>query len=362
MIRIEFDTSKRWMIGVGVFFAVVFGFLMPLLSGHTKIHVPVPPEKIGYSYEMPRVETIEIPFDLSGRKVVRKYPEVPTAAPVAYKAPVIPAVGSGTTGKAFPKITKKEDPKKKKAKTPSVAKKKDHQVKVVTASDRFRMKPEPPKPPTNSSPPAPGFAYFAPTAPTAPDPIDDTKKDDDVLDPSTWQSLLQNQPSASNVAKFMKARLDGKVNDAAFFRIVVVLLQDHAEDRRKAGLQLLDQDTSPQTYEFLVLRTPTMPGDLQPRLQALTAKYTTPTKMFLLARVLASSSNKTVLLAALSQLSQVAASAGPSPVPGQPTNPSSATVLAQLNSMVSVLRKVSQNPDQAVAGQAKSLLSALQKS
>lgn len=368
MIRWQFDNSKIWFIVGGVGVAVVSVFIS-LIPSRTRIQTPAP-DKIAYSYEMPRMETNEMPFDISGRRVVRQYPagEQPQAAVPFVKQEVAPiAKTNGTAGKAFPKI-KKETAKEKaareakeRAKKVAEARKKNHKVQVISASDRFRMRAETERPKIQTPPPQQYAPYVVqgPQTPVVDDPLPD-KPDDDVIDPSTWQSMLQAQPNAANISKFMKARTEGKIADGAFYRIVTVLLQDRAPDRRKAALQILDTDTAPKTYEFIVLGALSLGPDIQAELRTLQAKYTTPSKIFLLGRVLASTANKTVLLAALLQLNQAASTAGPLPAPGQPAGQNTG-IHAQLNSMLGVLRKVAQNPDANVSGQAKALLSTLQK-
>lgn len=357
MIRLEVDNSKKWIIA-GLAALALGGFLISLLSKRAVIIVPVAPEKITYSYEMPRGDFNEQRFDLSGRTVIRRYPQQPqqqTVVPVAAKPAV--AVKGKAVAKVDPKKAAKEKAEKAKKQAAAAARKKMKVDLVNTARTRSGLSPDAAQTPTAPAPVQSGYYY--PTATTSAAPLDPPdKKDDDDLDISTWQSLLQAHPTAENIAKFMRARNAGKVADAGFYRIVTALIQDGADDRRRAGIQILDQDTSPKTYEFIVLMTPKMNAEAQAQLKTLQAKYSTPAKVFQLGRVLATTQSNVVLLAALTQLTQAVGNSSQGGGSGQP---SGGSIMVQLTAMSSVLAKVAQNPDTAVAQQAKNLLSLLPK-
>lgn len=366
MIRLELDNNRRFtMIAIAivvfVFFFVLFLPKKQIYRGHLGA------DSITYSYEMPRTQSAEVPFDLSNREVVQRYNQNPQANPEATvtTAPVPAAKVAQDKAKkaadAKKKAAKKDDKKDPKAQGKRAKMKVD-----VTNTSRTSWT-------ANSTPDASdaamsgGSGYWASPggAQAQGATTDPNNPQDDNIDVSTWLSMLQNHPSSDIIQKFLKARNAGQIGDGDFYRIVSALLQDGASDRQKAGVSILSADVSPSTYEFLVVKANSFSGDVQSQLKALLNSYATA-KFLVLGRVLASSQTKAVLQSALGQLAQVvSASKAPTPpttggttgVSGQATTGVSA---AQLMSFTGVLQKLAKNSDSSIASQAQTILTQIQ--
>lgn len=261
------------------------------------------PTSASFSYEMPRPQNYEPGFDLSDREVERDFT----------KLPGLPAMK-----KATEKAKAKVDPKKAEADKKAVAAKKAAEAKaraaaLAAAKRRLQVKTVNTArastltanfiPGSNSQTGMYGDSGIAGTDTTA-NPADNKKEDEDEqLTASQWRSLLQSSPSAENIAKFIKAKHEGKIDSTTYYQIVHELLVDSASDRRRAALAILDQDISAKTFEFLVTSLASAPSDAKAQIQKALASYAQPSKMALLIRVLSSSKDAAVLQTAATQLS-----------------------------------------------------------
>lgn len=261
------------------------------------------PTSASFSYEMPRPQNYEPGFDLSDREVEHDFT----------KLPGLPAMKV-----AADKAKAKVDPKKADADKKAVAAKKAAQAKsraaaLAAAKRRLDVKTvNTARAATLTANFIPGSdsqtAFYGDSGIAAGDnttsPNDTTKKEEDEeqLTASQWRSLLQSSPSAENIAKFIKAKQEGKIDSASYYQIVHELLVDSALDRRRAALAILDQDISAKTFEFLVTSLASAPSDAKAQIQKALASYAQPSKMALLVRVLASSKDAAVLQTAAAQL------------------------------------------------------------
>lgn len=391
------------MIVFSVAVATAVAALSYFLPDKSNIGVLRSNESVIYSYEMPRVEPSRAPEPVAAVRAEGQLP--PPTAEVASS----PNEGQSDVGavidlspQSSPSDAKSSGGKKPKSDKAAV-KKKGAKNKNAKKKVNARRRPLPrsqkvaakeikntwrtaivPEDDTNSgyANPTPGPISYDPNQtpqPQQPAPKGD-EEDEQELHESTWQSLLQTNPTPENIQKFQRARAAGKISDAAFYQIVTILIQDNGADRRRAGIALLDRDLTPRTYEYIVGKLNDSNPELKNAVRQLYGTYTAPAKFGVLQRVLTSSSDKVVLTNGLSQVERLIAIAASSPVPptSPPASPSPAPAPAdgttasvsptstvikpqqvaftQLSGFVSPLKNLTQHPDSRIAEKAKDLL------
>jgi len=225
-------------------------------------------------------------------------------------------------------------------------------------------------------------APIANAADNAPNAGGSAKAEDD-LNAAQWRSLLQSAPTAANVARFVAAYNDDKIDATSFYQIVHELLSDSADDRRKGGLAILESTPSELTFEFMVSDASQFSTDVQTSLKTKVAEYSDAAKLGIVNQVLGKATDVNVLLmattelsAALNQYKILIASAGSTPATA--TTAATATVAKvsapsvpvrrlaggltaqQFQSFLSNLQKLAKNSNQSLAAQAKNLIALIQ--
>jgi hypothetical protein len=285
------------VVGLTLFFSYWVRFM-------NKHHSLVPGAQI-FSYEMPRPKNFEPPFDLSDAEVIRRYQTLPalpakSAAPIPVKAKVDPKKAAADKAAA----AKKEAAQKAAAaKAAAAARKKNVSVEVVDTQVAPTLTVET----IADVQTAPATAYVgsietAQSPAAADEDAAEDKEEDLNLSAAQWRSLLQTNPTAQNVSKFIRAKQSGKLDSNTYYQIVHELLVDSAEDRRKAALAILDADVSAPTFVFMVTQLQQAPAEAQTALKSRIDSYSDAAKIFVLARVMNSSSETAVLEAATSRV------------------------------------------------------------
>lgn len=292
--------SYSTQIWIGV--ALICGFvsLIGFLSPHIKMsRGPMGNEDVAYSYEMPRGgESEDAPFDLSLRDVRRERRELEAlkmkeqAKAVALVAPSGAALVAGTGAK---KSNTTVTAVTQMAAAGRVT------IAAVSETDRFRMKSG--SGIQNTANPNVGQIYYQQQVPAKQKSTTKDVEEEVVLTAAQWRSLLQTQPTNANISKFMIARSMGQIEEGSLIEIVRDLLKDSADDRRNAGLNILDQAASSKIFEFLISGKAELAFDLQLEMQKRTESYSTPERIMYLGPVLAGSEDKATIAGALEQIS-----------------------------------------------------------
>lgn len=370
-MRLRFDGQTRRLIYFFIALVAVFvmGSLLPKASSYR-----IPKEiDLAYSYEMPRMDP---PYPSSSHQSHIARAEALESGGARLAEPPELKFAKQEGSKVGKKKTSKKDAKKKKTKKTAKQLQKEkrerlakaraywaarRRAKAQIAREEIRKRQAEAQAERNAR-----AAYnasnvvYVPTLPPK-EVVEESlpPREEEDLDPSTWQARLQTQPDGPTIQKFMKARADGKIDDASFYRIVLVLLQDAASDRQRAGLAILETDQSEKTFQFIVLRSREFRPEVQQELQRLQGSYAQAHRLPILGRVLMIESNSTVVMAALNIIEK-AFSGSRRGNPNQPGRQSRPVRLSQLSYFLGPLRKVSEGSDAAAASKAKSLIAQLE--
>lgn len=258
---------------------------------------PIP----GFSYFMPRPQNFEPRFDLSDREVDRHHKAMESA-----RKNGLPVVSGKIDTKKLKRSAVKGAPKGAAAKKAAqAARKPKTSVSVVDTSRKAGLRAYDNE--LTASPSGPTLAFgvagrgLTQTAPAEETPQE--KEEEDLkLSASQWRALLQTAPNGQNISKFIRAKQAGYLESSAYYQIIHELLADSAEDRRKAGLAILDHDVSSTTFEFIVGEMAQAPSDLQASLKTRLEAYSQPARLGHLVRVLSSSESVPALEAGLDRL------------------------------------------------------------
>ncbi|PWU15789.1 MAG: hypothetical protein C5B49_11335 [Bdellovibrio sp.] len=370
-IELEIKT-KLLLLACGMGF---IGFLLnSALPKQLTYHFPREGQDLSFSYEMPRSHVPLAPAVTDAGGLMPRKKIVAASSPESSPKSEAPAAKPATPPVTAKPAAAAAKPAVDKAKAAQIARQKALQQKQASeaaARKRLNVQVTNTQPWGKSvdddepvNPPVVAMPYFPPVA--NPDVNRNDKPQDDTdltMDPSTWQALLQTHPTAENVSKFLQAHHQGKVADEVFYAIAGVLIQDRADDRRKAGLALLAGTPDIATFEYLVMKGPSFPADVQPQLKAILSSYST-THIGILAQVLATEKNKQILIVALtlaqSAVAAVAASAQTTPggllTPAQPTGAHASPLKSALQAPLTSLGK---NSDSQIASEAKTILAML---
>ncbi len=382
-------STKTWTV-IGTIGVVLFcSYWMRLGIGRTAW---APAAAAIFSYEMPRPKNFDPGFDISDRGVDRQYTTHAQLSNGKSEVKAVPPKITPQKNAAAKAATLKADLAKKAFAAKAAAhqkaaalRKKKAAVEVVDTSRKQTMTAVVVN--TQIESPYQGGGGRARPAVKNPEvsPIDkdDQKDEEDGLSVAQWRTLMQLSPTPQNVARFVKAKHDGKIDSTSAFQIVHELLVDSAEDRRKAGLAIIDASSSATTFAFLVTEAEQAPTDVQPQLKSRTDGYTQPAKLGFLNQILNSSEPLNVLTAATVRLTKALAeykqlaenqqTTGPESGNSPPTNPTQVAGLLQpvrrmaggltaqhFLAFVSTLQKIAKQTNSTLAAQATSLLSEIQ--
>ena len=319
------------------------------------------PRSSSFSYEMPRPQTLEPGFDLSDRRVERTFKSLPALAqPKVNAADVKKAVAQAAADqKRKAAATAQAKARAQAAARAKSVRAKRHKVEVVDTSRATSGMAMAGADEQTYGGYSPGqIGNTAAGAPTA----QDQQEDEDLnLSAGQWRSLLQSAPTQANVARFLKARQAGKIDETTYYQIVRELLIDSAADRQRAALMIVNADLNSRTYEFLVTALEQVPADVKPQVQRALDSYSQATRIGILARVLTSSRNNAVLVAATTQIATAFSEFRKSyqPSSNQGRRLAGAAGLGQFKSLVPALQRVSQGSGSA-ADQARQLMTDIQ--
>lgn len=356
ILREQESYSTQIWIGVGLIgiFCALVSFLSPQVRGN---RAPMSGEDVSYSYEMPRAEPEEGPFDLSGRDVKRDRRELEALQKRAQSAALAAGTGAGAKAGAHGTQTPTKPISVKPASAPTATAKLE--VETISESDRYKMSSGLSGVESTANPTASNY-YNNNYNPAKAPSTNDKKEEDAKLTSAQWRSLMHLQPTSLNVTKLLNARNKGDIDDVTVLEITKELLKDASDERRKAGLMVLDRMTSAKTFEFLVKEKAEFGSELQVQMQKRIESYALPTKLIYLGPVLAAVEDNVVLSAAMEQL-QIAVAQYKKHQEGQITQSSGEVAsLQQLRIFVSTLRRVGQNEDTIVAQQALDLSTTIQ--
>ncbi len=353
----ENHISRNWPVWMVIGF-MGFSFYWVAQSWNTSSPIASAEE---LSYQMIRPQAFEAEYDLSGRKVVRSFDKSQRVAsadgPEALRQPL-------NANKAAPTAPKKDDKKKKTAA-------KD-QKKKSTVSTRFI--PADKKSigggsnSLNGGTTDAGGYYgggFSPTAQVQ--AAEAQKKDESKVSAAQWREILLSQPTAENANAFAAAFAKGDVEGAAFYSIANELLSSADLNRQQAGLQVLRNDSSANGFALLAkhYNSTSTPTDLKSSIYTVLSSYGSASKIAVLSRVLYSSDENTVLLAAQILDETIAAQASNVQVSGdrggirQPGS-SAPIAKAQWVQFLSPLQRLSASANASLAERAQDLLNRIQ--
>lgn len=385
MIQVREETNWKIWVGVGAL-GFVLVYLATFSAGKLVQKASYEPEGAVYSYQMPRVESAEAPFDLSGRNVERKI----IGALEGSKAG-LGATGSATATLAKDKNLKAKAKSSKPNLTPAQAKalaakknadivkaknlakakalheerRRRFQMQILQDKERARFQAEM-EAGGDWNPMSVNFVGgFEGSAPAQDaGPGDSKKEEDETLSVAQWRALLQVSPSASNVSRLVKALGKGEVEVAAFYQIAKELLMDSAADRRKAGLLLLSSVATVASYEFMVLHQSEFSPEVQAELKQEIAKYSQPAYLSVTSRVLSTSKESAVLSSALGNLTTAVEAYKKQPAPGtisgQGGSKEPRITISALSQFLNGLNGLGQSEDPLLADQAKNLTRTIQ--
>lgn len=386
MIQVQNETNWKIWVGVGAL-GFVLVYLATFSAGSLVQKNAYEPEGASYSYQMPRVEAVEAPFDLSGRLVERKLIGAlvsekaglgasPKAAPVGASKPSVKAnakkaILTPAQAKAMAAKKNAEAAKAKlvaKAKAQNEERRRRFQMQVLQEREKAKFQAEADAA-GEWTPVTAGYSGGFEAAPATPDKASDDsqkKEDEDLnLSAAQWRTLLQVSPTAANVAKLVKAFGKGKIDATAFYEITKELLMDSAADRRKAGLMLVSSVASVATYEFMVLHQAELGPEAQAEVKKEIAKYSQPSYLTLTSRVIATSKESAVLSSALGNLASAIETYKKQPAPGTISGQGGAkgpmVTVSALSQFLNGLNSVGLSEDPLLAEQAKNLTRTIQE-
>lgn len=382
MIQVNAETNWKIWTGVGL-----FGFFLVYLatfSAGRLVQKVTGSDPVSYSYEMPKLEPAEAPFDLSGRRVQRKVigsliSEVDRAgvSPVATSVPAVKgAAVNGKNVKLTPAQVKAAALKKSteaaaKAKALQVAKSKALQEQRKKRFEMLVLEQQRKKSLLSAEAISAGEStYTVATAgfesPAPESANEEEKKEDEDLNLSIaqWRALLQVSPTAANVNRLVRALDKKKIDSASFYQIAKELLRDSAADRHKAGFLMLSSVATVGTYEFMVTQMNDMSPEVQAALKKEIAKYSQPSLLSVTSRVISTSKETAVISSALGNLATALENYKKQPASGtissQGGAKNPAITAGALAQFLNGLSTVGQNEDPALAAQAKNLSQSIQ--
>lgn len=346
----ESYSMQIWLAvaGLGGFIALL-GFLSPQLR---QSRSPMGGEDVSYSYEMPRVEPEEGPFDLSDREVSRQQRELEALIAKKKKAEVVAKAKATAQAKAAAQAQATAQAKAAAARRT--------QIQTISASDRYqRMKSSSAQGSETSYQPAYNYGYANAAAPA----LESGKKDEDEerLSRAQWLALLQSQPNSGNVNKLLKARSKGQIDDLSVLEIGRDLLKDSSDERRAAGFMIVDRWPSTATFEFLVKAKSEFGTDLQTELQKRIVSYSEAARLSFLGPILARSQDKVVVAAALEQVETAVENYRKYQTSGgNSAQTGGVATLGQLQIFVNTLNQVAKSGDPALAQLAQAVSTDIQ--
>lgn len=346
----ETSTNQIWIaaavVGLGIAVMLLWS---PQLR---RERMPLGGEDLTYSYVMPRAEPEDGPFDLSGRDVKRHLHGLEPLKDVSTKPKA--GIQKDLAKKAVQDAAKKAAAAAKAAAVKqSSTKTARMRVQSVSASDRFRMKPGSAGLEKSANPLAP---IYSGAGQLQKKNNSDKQQEEEKLSAAQWRAQLLVQPTAGNVSKLIAARNKGDIDDTAVLSIAEDLLKDSSEDRRTAGLLILEQMPSAKTFEFMVKNKSEFSSDLQTQIQKKIDSYGTAAKIVYLGPVILSTaaSDKSAVSAALS-LIQTAVSEYKKVKAGSVKQTATTVTLSQLQIFVGGLGRLSKGSDTTLAQTATTL-------
>jgi|GEM_PF-3785169 len=134
------------------------------------------------------------------------------------------------------------------------------------------------------------------------DPVQENEEKEKAknrLSLSEWKSLVSNTPSKANIDKLLAAKRARQIRLDEYYAVVKELVISGAEDRQRAGIYALQKDVSAETFEFMVTVRAQALNTVQGQIQTLITKYSEPSQLDELSRVVIASKNPTVVLEAM---------------------------------------------------------------
>lgn len=350
-------------------FAIVLGVILVLASIFRINFSSTPKKEEIAGYEMIRPSEYTGGFDLSGREIDRivkggqKLAEVASPA----KAALVKA------GAAAPKAKLVNNRSKNAAAAAAYAaaqKRRKGSLTLNTVNTRgdsmgprFTLDSIDTNRATN---PTPNLGRVADVEPqTPPAPVVETQEEN-RLSFAQWRSLLQSQPTSANAAAFLKAHAQGEIDHNSFYQIALELFSDSAEDRRKIGMMLLNQDTTLAGFEPISKAYAKASEAQRSDLWKVLLGYGQPAKFSGLATAF-NSSDKNVVMMAGQVLNTAIQSYKQRPVLASVAEAAVRTAAAVTSSnansfkiFIPVLTKLSKSTDLGIAQMAKSLLDSIQ--
>ncbi len=324
------------------------------------------------SYQMARPNGDSVPYDLSGRQVIRTIlsrPAAPAMAAVVPRAPTLISPPTGpkppiakTPNKILPKAKQAALAKKKAADLAAAAAKAKAKVavrvveaagngnsKIADSGEKSNLSNEtsPYVAPVNSNPP---------TAETNVKAHDHEEKP--KLSSGQWRSLLFVQPSAKNGSDFLAAFHSKDLDAQSFYSISADLLSDTAADRQGLAIFILKQEDSAKTFSILVVHdNDKNPEPVKTQIHALVQSYAETPRFPALTAALGSTDSN-VLSKATQLLNQsIDSQQATASISRNSRSPGSAPVsVSQLKTAVPALTRLLKSEDPGIVQQAQALI------
>lgn len=384
MIQVRQETNWKIWVGVGAL-GFVLVYLATFSAGKLVQKGSYEPDGASYSYQMPRVESAEAPFDLSGRQVERKIIGALEGSKAGLGAVVSGPVAKGKDLKTSAKTSKpaltaaqakalaaKKNAEVLKAKNLAKAKaqqeerRRRFQMQILKEQERAKFLAEADAA-GDWNPMTVGYATGMDSSVNSAEnnqKDSNKKEEEETLSIAQWRTLLLVTPSATNVSRLVRALGKGQIEVAAFYQITKELLMDSAADRRKAGLLLLSSASNVASYEFMVLHQSEFSPEVQAEVKKEIAKYSQPAYLSVTSQVLSSSKESAVLSSALGNLTAAVEAYKKQPAAGtissQGGSKEPRITVSALSQFLAGLGNLGEGDDPLLADQAKNLSQTIQ--